>query len=151
MLLQKIWEREKERERVRVKEMRGCEKKRLSLGLIIWYLWVAICNRERFVTTWFWFWFCGLVTCSRLVRCNFWICFVALSLVSAQLVFGIWYSYLVFVNLWFLGLYLVLWFCICERELFECIWDLGLWEYLYTNLYYLKFVIVKFIRRHLWM
>ena len=40
--------------------------------------------------------------------------------------FGIWYSYLVFVNLWFFGLYLVLWFCICERELFGCIWDSGL-------------------------
>ena len=37
---------------------------------------------------------------------------------------GIWY--LVFVNLWFFSLNLVLWFCICERELFECIWDLGL-------------------------
>ena len=66
-----------------------------------------------------------LVICSLLVHCNFWISFVALSLVCAQLVFGIWYSYLVFMNLWFFGSYLVLWFCICERELFGCIWDLG--------------------------
>ena len=28
---------------------------------------------------------------------------------------GIWYSYFLFVNLWFFGSYLVLWFCICER------------------------------------
>ena len=36
----------------------------------------------------------------------------------------IWYSYLVFVNLWFFGSYLNFWFCICKRELFRCIWDL---------------------------
>ena len=39
---------------------------------------------------------------------------------------GIWYSYLLFVNLLFFGSYLILWFCICERKLFGCIWDLGL-------------------------
>jgi len=40
--------------------MRGCEKKRLSLGLVIWYLGVAIWNYERdFFAAWFWF--CGLV------------------------------------------------------------------------------------------
>ena len=65
-----------------------------------------------------------------------------LSLVCAQFALGIWYSYLVSVNLWF---------CICERELFGCIWDLGLRECLYTDLYYPKFVIVKFVRRCPWM
>ena len=60
-------------------------------------------------------------------------------------------SYLVFVNLWFFGLYLVIWFCICERKLFECIWDLDLWECLYTNFYYPKFVTVKFVHCRPWM
>ena len=45
---------------------------------------------------------------------------------------------------------LVLWF-VFVRELFGCFWDLSLWDCLYTNLYYLKFVIVKFVCRHLWM
>ena len=59
----------------------------------------------------------------------------------------IWYLVFVF------GIYepLVLWFCICERELFGCIWDLGLWECLYTNLYYPKFFVVKFVHRRPWM
>ena len=98
MLLQKIKER----------EMRGCEKKRLSLGLVIWYLWVAIWNCERdFVTTWFWF--CGLVICSLLVHCNFWIWFVTLFGLCA---IGIWY--LVFgIRIWYLwtfgSLVLYLW------------------------------------------
>ena len=45
---------------------------------------------------------------------------------------------------------LVLWF-VFVRELFGCIWDLGLWKCLYTNLHYPKFVILKFVRRHPWM
>ena len=58
--------------------------------------------------------------------------FVALFLVCAQFVFDIWYLHLVFVNFWFFS-FVSGW-----------IWDLGLWECLYTNLYYLKFDIVKF-------
>ena len=92
----------------REQEMIGCEKKRLSLSLVIWYLWVAIWNCERgFVTAWFWF--CSLVICSLLVCCNFWIWFVALSLVCAQLVFGI--------CIWYLWTFSSL-FCIWEREVF---------------------------------
>ena len=45
---------------------------------------------------------------------------MALSLVCAQFVFGICEPLV----LWFVFGSLV--FCICERELFECIWDLGL-------------------------
>ena len=64
-----------------------CEKKALSLfGSLIF----VGCNLEwweKFITAWFWF--CGLVICSLLVHCNFWIWFVALSLVCAQFVFGI--------------------------------------------------------------
>ena len=109
------------------------EKKRLSLVLVLWYLWVAIWNGERgFVATWFWFF--GFVICFLLMCCNFWIWFVALSLVCVQFIFGIWY-------LWTFGSLV----CICERELFGCIWDLGLWECLNTNLYYPKFAIVKFV------
>ena len=90
------------------------ENKRLSLGLVLWYLWVAIWNCERgFFAAWFWL--CSFVICSLLVCCNFWIWFVALSLVFAQFVFGIRYSYLVFVNLWFFGLYL---------------WERVIWVYL---------------------
>ena len=61
---------------------------------------------------------------------------------NSHLIFGIriWY-------LWTFGSLV----CICERELFGCIWDLGLWEWLYTNLYYPKFAVVKFVRRRPWM
>ena len=61
-----------------------------------------------------------------------------LDLICGSLFWFVYNWYLVFVNLWF---------CIYVRELFGCIWDLGLWECLYTNLYYPKFVIVKFVRR----
>ena len=83
MLLQKI----------REKEMRGCEKKRLSLGLVIWYLWIAIWNSERsllplgFGSAVWWF---ALSWCVATFGFDLWL--------------SLWFvcnSYLVFVNLCF--------------------------------------------------
>ena len=144
MLLQKIREKEK--------SVCVCVRKRLSLCLVTWYLWVAIWNSERglllfgFGSAVWWF---AISWCIATFGFALWLSLWFVR--NSYLVFSIWYWYLVFVNLWFFGLYLVLWFCICERELFGCIWDSGLWECLYTNLYYPKFVIVKFVRRHPWM
>ena len=134
MLLWKISEKEK-RESVCV-----CVRKRLSLCLVIWYLWVAIWNSERglllfgFVVCWF-----ALSWCIATFEFALW-----LSLVCMQFVFGICEPLVP----WFVfgSLVLYLW----ERAIWVY-WDLGLWECLYTNLYYSKFVIVKFVRRHPWM
>ena len=133
--------------KIREKERRVCVRKSLSLRLVIWYLWVAIWNSERglcrLVLV---LWFGDLFSLGALKLLDL-ICGSLFGLCAIR----IWYSYLVFVNLWFFGSYLNFWFCICKRELFGCIWDLGLWECLYTNLYYPKFVIMKFFYRRLWM
>ena len=108
----------------------------LSLRFVIWYLWVAIWNSEKgllqlgfgFVIWWFVLSWC-------VATFGFDLCLL-FSLCAIHIL------YLVFVNLWF---------CICERELFGCIWDLGLWECIHTNLYYPKFVIVKFVRHRSWI
>ena len=79
-----------------------CEKERLYLGLVIWYLWVAIWNSERgllLLGFGFTIWWFTLSLCVATIRFDLWLSF----LVCAQFAFGIWYSYLVFVNLWFLG------------------------------------------------
>ena len=120
-----------------------CEKKRLSLGLVIWYLWVAIWNSERglfslgFGFTVWWF---ALSFYVATFGFDLWLSLWFVR--NSHLVFGIWYSYLVFVNLWFFGSVFV-------RK--KTIWDLGLWEYFYTNLYYPKFIIVKFVWCCLWI
>ena len=139
MLLWKISEKEKrERECVCVCV---CEKKVLS-SFGIWSLWSAIWNSERgllplgFGSMVCWF---ALSWCITTFEFALW-----LSLVCMQFVFGICEPLVP----WFVfgSLVLYLW----ERAIWVY-WDWGLWECLYTNLYYSKFVIVKFVRRHPWM
>ena len=78
-------------------------------------MWIAIWNSERgLLLLGLVLWFVDLLSLDALQLLN---------LLCDSLLF-VCNSYLVFMNLWFLGLYLVLWFCICERELFGCI---GIW------------------------
>ena len=67
----------------------GCEKKRLSFVWLfdICGLQFGIVREDCCCLVWFWFY--GLVICSLLVYCNFWIWFVALSLICVQFTFGI--------------------------------------------------------------
>ena len=89
-----------------------CERKRFSLRLVF-----DICGLQF-----------GIVreVCYHLVLVLWFVDLLSLDALQLLnlLCDSLWFvcnSYLVFVNLWFLGLYLVLWFCICERELFRCI------------------------------
>ena len=136
-VLRKIIEREREREK------RVCVRKTLSLHLVIWYLWVAIWNSERSLL---------------LLDFDFAVWWFALSWCVATFGFDLW-LFIWFVHNWYLKFVfgicepLVLWFFdfVFLRELFGCIWDLGLWECLYTNLYYPKFIIMKFVRHPPWI
>ena len=100
-------------QKIREKEKSVCVRKMLSLVLVIWFFWVAIWNSERgllllgFGSTVWWF---TLSWCIATFGFDLWLFLWFVH--NSYLVFGIWYSYLVFVNLWF---------CICERELFGCI------------------------------
>ena len=72
---------------------------------------------------------------------------------------GIWYLYLVFVNLWFICLCVCLFSDFVFGYLVLYLWERAIWMYLgfrfvrvlLHQLYYPKFDIVKFVCRHPWM